>query len=144
VLFDRYLNAIVTDLGRQVAAGRRAHVPNRRGTALGGLLAAGQLRVLRWGHPTLRGGARLARLLDAVRRELNVIDGAEITIECNPGDRNAGADRRVGGRRGEPHPHGVASSPAVFTTSRPTPTSHDNTAFGRADLLRPGGSRGRG
>lgn len=83
-LFDRYLDALVTDLGRQVAAGRRAHVPADVARRTDDTWPRVTSVFVGGGTPTLIGGARLARLLDAVRRELDVGDGAEITIECNP------------------------------------------------------------
>jgi putative oxygen-independent coproporphyrinogen III oxidase len=83
-LFRRYVTALTTDLGRQVAAGPSAHGP------------AGERKTLasRWpevtsifvggGTPTLLGGPPLAEVVGAVARELDVAAGAEVTVECNP------------------------------------------------------------
>jgi putative oxygen-independent coproporphyrinogen III oxidase len=83
-LFARYATALRTDLGRQVAAGRRAHAP---------IPAAEQLDD-RWppvtsvfvggGTPTLLPPELLAGVVGAVGHELDLAVGAEITVECNP------------------------------------------------------------
>jgi putative oxygen-independent coproporphyrinogen III oxidase len=83
VLFERYVAALTADLGRQVAAGPRAHAPG----------AAAELDD-RWppvtsvfvggGTPTLLPPPLLAEVVRAVGRELDVATGAEITVECNP------------------------------------------------------------
>ncbi|MFP4634317.1 MAG: radical SAM family heme chaperone HemW [Nitriliruptoraceae bacterium] len=81
-LYERYVRALVADLGRQVAAGPRAHAPP------GAQLAEGWPRVtsvfVGGGTPTLLPPPLLARLLTAVREELDVADDVEITVECNP------------------------------------------------------------
>lgn len=81
-LVDAYVDAVVTDLGRQRAAG----VPAASTVFLGG------------GTPSLLDGSQVARILGAIDRSA----GAEVTIECNPDAidatrlaayRAAGADR---------------------------------------------------
>lgn len=87
-LFDRYLDALVTDLRRQVAAGPRQHAPP--GDARGGDGAVGTAWpvvtsiFIGGGTPTLLGGERLAMLLGAVHDCLDVAADAEVTVECNP------------------------------------------------------------
>jgi putative oxygen-independent coproporphyrinogen III oxidase len=83
-LFDRYVTALTTDLGRQVAAGRRAHAaaaerdaPDPRWPEVTSVFVGG-------GTPTLLGGALLADVVRAVGRELDVASDAEVTVECNP------------------------------------------------------------
>ncbi len=39
------------------------------------------------GTPSIMSGAQLGRLMDAIRKNFNVTDGAEITVEVNPGDK---------------------------------------------------------
>ena len=81
-LIDDYVDAVVTDLGRQRAAG----APRATSVFLGG------------GTPSLLDGPEMARILDAIDR----VPDAEVTIECNPDAvdaarlaayRAAGADR---------------------------------------------------
>jgi putative oxygen-independent coproporphyrinogen III oxidase len=70
-LMDRYVRAIERDLAAQVAAGVAA---GRRVTSVfvGG------------GTPTLLPPAALARVVASVGRELDLSDGVEVTVECNP------------------------------------------------------------
>ena len=81
-LFERYVRALTADLGRQVAAGPRAHAPS------GAQLADGWPRVtsvfIGGGTPTLLPPPMLESLLAAVGTELDVAPDAEITVECNP------------------------------------------------------------
>jgi putative oxygen-independent coproporphyrinogen III oxidase len=83
-LFERYVTALVTDLGRQVAAGRAAHAPaaTRHGfddgwPAVTSIFVGG-------GTPTLLPPSLLAEVVRAVARELDVASDAEVTVECNP------------------------------------------------------------
>jgi putative oxygen-independent coproporphyrinogen III oxidase len=82
LLYDRYAAAIVTDLGRQVGAGPAAHAPE--GADVGAAWPAVTSVFVGGGTPTLLGGDRLARLLRAVRSELDVGPDVEVTVECNP------------------------------------------------------------
>jgi putative oxygen-independent coproporphyrinogen III oxidase len=89
-LYDRYVAALTTDLARQVAAGRRSHAP----ACVGAERDLGERSADDWpavtsafiggGTPTLLGGARLAEVMAAVRRELDLVPDAEVTVECNP------------------------------------------------------------
>lgn len=83
-LFDAYIEAVVTDLGRQVDAGRRAHLPSTKADASDDHWPTVSSIFIGGGTPTLVGGERLAKVLGAVRGNLDVGAGAEITIECNP------------------------------------------------------------
>lgn len=65
----RYVAALVSDLGHQAAAGPWPRVTS---VFVGG------------GTPTILPPALLARILQAVRTELDVATDAEITVECNP------------------------------------------------------------
>jgi putative oxygen-independent coproporphyrinogen III oxidase len=81
-LYDRYTAALERDLGRQVAAGPAAHAPpggdvDPRWRPVTSVFVGG-------GTPTLLGGQRLARVLHAVRTELDVVGDVEVTVECNP------------------------------------------------------------
>ncbi len=81
-LFERYAAALIADLRRQVAVGPRAHAP------AGADIAPSWPRVtsvfLGGGTPTLLPPPKLARILSAVRDELDVATDVEITVECNP------------------------------------------------------------
>jgi putative oxygen-independent coproporphyrinogen III oxidase len=79
-LFDRYVDALVVDLGRTVAGDGPAG--GRSWPTVGSVFVGG-------GTPSLLGPVRLARVLDAVRDELDVAESAEITVECNPEDAGA-------------------------------------------------------
>jgi putative oxygen-independent coproporphyrinogen III oxidase len=86
-LYDRYVTALTTDLGRQVAAGRRSHLPSSVRDRLDGAADAWPEVTsvfIGGGTPTLLGGARLAEVMTAVRRELDLVSQAEVTVECNP------------------------------------------------------------
>lgn len=83
-LYDRYVTALTTDLARQVAAGRRAHAPAGSREHLDDRWPGVTSVFVGGGTPTLLGGRRLAEVMDAVRRELDLLPGAEITVECNP------------------------------------------------------------
>ncbi len=84
VLFDRYLDALVTDLRRQVAAGPRRHAPEDGRGAVGTAWPVVTSIFIGGGTPTLLGGERLAALLGAVHDCLEVAPDAEVTVECNP------------------------------------------------------------
>ena len=83
-LHRRYVAALRTDLGRQVAAG----------PAQAGRPDAGPPRPEPWptvtsvfvggGTPTLLAPEQLAAVVAAVGQELDFAPGAEITVECNP------------------------------------------------------------
>lgn len=78
----RYVPALVADLGRQVAAGRRSHAPTDAEVddawpALTSVFVGG-------GTPTLLPVDDLVRLLAAVRSELDLAPEAEVTVEANP------------------------------------------------------------
>jgi putative oxygen-independent coproporphyrinogen III oxidase len=83
-LFRRYVAALTTDLGRQVAAGRRAHAPAAEHDALEPRWPGVTSVFVGGGTPTLLGGPLLAAVVRAVARELDVAPDAEITVECNP------------------------------------------------------------
>lgn len=86
-LFDRYTTALISDLERQVAASPVAHGPPTSGedaTAVPERWPMVSSIFIGGGTPTLLGGARLQRIVDAVRASLDVADDAEITVECNP------------------------------------------------------------
>jgi putative oxygen-independent coproporphyrinogen III oxidase len=81
-LYDRYAGALIADLRRQVAAGPAGHAPPGAASPTGwpsvtSIFVGG-------GTPTLIGGPRLARVLEAVRAELDLADDVEVTVECNP------------------------------------------------------------
>jgi putative oxygen-independent coproporphyrinogen III oxidase len=84
VLFRRYVAAVVTDLGRQVAAGRRAHAPTDAADDLDAHWPEVTSIFVGGGTPTLLGGRLLAEVVAAVGRELDVAVDAEVTVECNP------------------------------------------------------------
>jgi putative oxygen-independent coproporphyrinogen III oxidase len=71
--FDRYTTALEEHLRRHVADWRTA-----------GPLAPVTSVFVGGGTPTLLGGSRLAAVLASVRRELELVDDAEVTVECNP------------------------------------------------------------
>lgn len=83
-LFERYLDALVTDLRRQVAAGPQSHGPGGGDGPAGTAWPAVTSIFIGGGTPTLLGGERLATLLGAVRDCLEVAADAEVTVECNP------------------------------------------------------------
>lgn len=68
-LMQRYVRALEADLAAQAAVGE---LPTVTSVFIGG------------GTPTLLPPDELARLVRAVSRELDVADGVEITVECNP------------------------------------------------------------
>jgi oxygen-independent coproporphyrinogen-3 oxidase len=68
-LMQRYVRALEADLADQAAVGE---LPTVTSVFIGG------------GTPTLLPPGELARLVRAVSRELDVADGVEITVECNP------------------------------------------------------------
>jgi putative oxygen-independent coproporphyrinogen III oxidase len=82
VLYDRYTAALTRDLVRQVAAGPAAHGPP--GAPLPATWRPVTSIFIGGGTPTLLGGARLARIVDAVRDELDLATDVEVTVECNP------------------------------------------------------------
>ncbi|HSD68531.1 MAG TPA: radical SAM family heme chaperone HemW, partial [Woeseiaceae bacterium] len=69
---DRYVDALIVDLGTEAAAGRAA------GRPIVSIFIGG-------GTPSLFSGSQLGRVLDAVRDMFDVQPGAEITMEANPG-----------------------------------------------------------
>jgi len=84
----RYVAALTTDLGRQVAAGPRAHAPpdshhlddhQREGQwpSVTSIFVGG-------GTPTLLPPPLLAEVVAAVGRELDLADDVEVTVEANP------------------------------------------------------------
>jgi putative oxygen-independent coproporphyrinogen III oxidase len=83
-LFERYVAALTTDLGRQVAAGRRAHAPVAAATELDDGWPPVTSVFVGGGTPTLLPPVLLAAVVRAVGRELDVATDAEITVECNP------------------------------------------------------------
>jgi putative oxygen-independent coproporphyrinogen III oxidase len=83
-LFRRYVTALTTDLGRQVAAGRRAHAPASERDTLASRWPLVTSVFVGGGTPTLLGGRLLAGVVRAVAEELDVAAHAEITVECNP------------------------------------------------------------
>jgi putative oxygen-independent coproporphyrinogen III oxidase len=83
-LYDRYVTALTTDLARQVAAGRRSHAPIAAREDLDDRWPAVTSVFIGGGTPTLLGGDRLTEVMDAVRGELDLLPGAEVTVECNP------------------------------------------------------------
>ena len=78
-LYDRYVSALTTDLARQVAAGRRAHAPTSARDGLDERWPGVSSVFVGGGTPTLLGGDRLTEVMDAVRRELDLAPGAEVT-----------------------------------------------------------------
>jgi putative oxygen-independent coproporphyrinogen III oxidase len=83
-LFRRYVAALTADLGRQAAAGRRAHAPAAERDALAPRWPVVTSVFVGGGTPTLLGGPLLADVVRAVADELDVAPDAEITVECNP------------------------------------------------------------
>ncbi len=82
--FRRYVDALVADLGRQVAGGPAAHAPVGGGDHLDVDWPAVTSIFVGGGTPTLLGGELLARVVACVGAELDLADGAEVTVECNP------------------------------------------------------------
>jgi putative oxygen-independent coproporphyrinogen III oxidase len=82
-LFARYVTALTTDLGRQVAAGRRAHAPPGSDEVTDAWPTVTSVFV-GGGTPTLLPPAQLAEAVAAVGRELDLADDVEVTVECNP------------------------------------------------------------
>lgn len=81
-VMDRYVPALLGDLGRRVAAGPAAHVPPDVDAAsdwpaLTSVFVGG-------GTPTLLPTEDLTRLVEGALAELDLADGAEVTVECNP------------------------------------------------------------
>ncbi|GGI08448.1 radical SAM family heme chaperone HemW [Egicoccus halophilus] len=83
-LFSRYVTALRDDLARQVAAGRRAHAPARRGPQLDDAWPTVTSVFVGGGTPTLLPPDLLAAVVRGVSDELDVAPDAEITVECNP------------------------------------------------------------
>ncbi len=81
-LYDRYTAALIADLRRQVAVGPVGHAPP--GADVGSSWPQVTSVFIGGGTPTLLGGVRLARVLDAVRAELDPVPDVEVTVECNP------------------------------------------------------------
>ncbi len=78
----RYVAALTADLARQVAAGPRAHAP--RGAAVGADWPEVTSIYVGGGTPTLLSPKLLAGVVRSVRRELDVAEDAEVTVEANP------------------------------------------------------------
>lgn len=82
VLYRRYVEALRTDLARQVAPGPGGHAPSgadrsRTWPRVTSVFVGG-------GTPTLLPPELLERLVTGVRDELDVAEDAEVTVECNP------------------------------------------------------------
>ena len=73
---DRYVQALLADLDHEL---RRGPLPELQSVFIGG------------GTPSLFSGATVGRLLDGIAFRLRLAEGAEITLEANPG--TAEADR---------------------------------------------------
>lgn len=71
VLMRRYVEALARDLGAQARSGAYD------GRPVTSVFVGG-------GTPTLLPPGDLARVVASVREELEVVDGVEITVECNP------------------------------------------------------------
>jgi putative oxygen-independent coproporphyrinogen III oxidase len=83
-LFERYVVALTSDLGRQVSAGPRSHAPagcrgdlDDRWPTVTSIFVGG-------GTPTLLPPELLARVVRAVGQELDLAPDVEVTVECNP------------------------------------------------------------
>jgi putative oxygen-independent coproporphyrinogen III oxidase len=83
-LFERYVAAVITDLGRQVAAGPRAWAPAGPGDAVPAAWPTVTSVFVGGGTPTLLPPTLLAELVASVGRELDLAPDAEVTVECNP------------------------------------------------------------
>jgi putative oxygen-independent coproporphyrinogen III oxidase len=83
-LYRRYAGALVTDLGRQVGAGRRSHAPVADREHLDDAWPTVTSIFIGGGTPTLLPAELLVGILEQVRHELEVAPGAEVTVECNP------------------------------------------------------------
>jgi len=81
---DRYVQALLADLDHEL---RRGPLPELKSVFIGG------------GTPSLFSGATVGRLLDGIARRLHLAEGAEITLEANPGTAEADrfADYRAAG-----------------------------------------------
>ena len=80
---DRYVPALLADLGRQVARGPAGHAPEAAVDADAGWPVLTSLFV-GGGTPTLLPADDLARLVRSALAEFDVATGAEVTVECNP------------------------------------------------------------
>jgi putative oxygen-independent coproporphyrinogen III oxidase len=83
-LFRRYVDALTTDLARQVAAGRRSHAPAAVRERLDEVWPTVTSVFVGGGTPTLLPPDLLAEVVRAVGRELDLAPDAEVTVECNP------------------------------------------------------------
>ena len=83
-LFARYVAALTADLGRQVAAGRRAHAPATERDHLDDRWPTVTSVFVGGGTPTLLPPDLLAEVVRAVGRDLDLAPDAEVTVECNP------------------------------------------------------------
>jgi oxygen-independent coproporphyrinogen-3 oxidase len=72
---DDYVSALLRDLDGEL--------PLAQGRAISSVFIGG-------GTPSLFSGAAIARLLSSVRERLPLADGAEVTLEANPGAAEAG------------------------------------------------------
>jgi putative oxygen-independent coproporphyrinogen III oxidase len=83
-LFARYVAALRTDLGRQVAAGRPSHASAATRELLHDAWPTVTSIFVGGGTPTLLPPALIAEVVRSVGRELDVAPDAEVTVECNP------------------------------------------------------------
>ena len=140
--YDRYTAALVTDLARQVAAGPAAHAPPGAGLDGAGRRSRRCSSVA--GPRRCSAGARLARVLAAVRAELDVAADAEITVECNPETATPGAVRRARAAGVTRISMGAQSfAPHVLATLERQHTPPTGRSGRRARRGRPGSPRSR-
>ncbi|MBS3940316.1 MAG: radical SAM family heme chaperone HemW [Actinobacteria bacterium] len=83
-LFARYVSALRVDLGRQVAAGRRALAPTDGRDRTDDAWPTVTSIFLGGGTPTLLPPQLCAAVVRSVFDELDVAADAEVTVECNP------------------------------------------------------------
>jgi putative oxygen-independent coproporphyrinogen III oxidase len=83
-IFGRYVDALTSDLARQVAVGRRSHGPAVVREQLDDSWPTVTSVFVGGGTPTLLPPDLLAQVVRAVGRELDLAPDAEITVECNP------------------------------------------------------------
>jgi putative oxygen-independent coproporphyrinogen III oxidase len=81
-LLSRYVAALRSDLGRQVAAGPAAHAP--AADEVPGAWPTVTSVFVGGGTPTLLPPPLIAEVVASVGRELDLAPGAEVTVECNP------------------------------------------------------------
>jgi oxygen-independent coproporphyrinogen-3 oxidase len=76
VLFDRYVDRVCIDIDNAAQIG--AEMGGKTEHEVDSIYLGG-------GTPTVLDAAQLKRIFSAVRRQFNVVAGAEITVECAPG-----------------------------------------------------------